>query len=113
MRTRFSQLCLLVVCCAHGAAVAQDRNDQQAEHSVSVLCVDAEGKPVEGAEAYLFQNHCAGDNVCYLSSGPVKSDAAGRVSFPRAIFSDALGNFDRWIYARVPRLFEQRSARAG
>src|SRR6187455_2914090 len=102
MKSPFAQLCLIIVCLAQVAALGEDGDDKNTGHSVSVLCVDADGKPVEGAETYLFQNYGGGDQVRYVSSGPMKSDAAGKATFPQAIFSDALGNFDRWIYARVP-----------
>jgi hypothetical protein len=69
---------------------------------VSVLCVDVEGKPVEGAEVHLFQSRGLGHDPRYLHFGPLKSDAQGKALFSDAIFFDELGNFDRWVYARVP-----------
>jgi len=74
-------------------------------HRVSVLCVDEQGNPVEGAEVHLFQNVGKGPTARYFSLGAAKSDAQGKAFFPRAIFSDSLGNFDRWVYARVPGKF--------
>jgi hypothetical protein len=69
---------------------------------VSVLCVDSDGKPVEGAEVHLFQQLGEAGNGRYLHFGPLKSDADGKALFSQAIFSGSLGNFDRWMYARVP-----------
>ena len=71
-------------------------------HRVSVLCVDAEGNPVEGAEVHLFQHVRNDDESRYLNFGPLNSDAEGKVLFPQAMFSNSHGNFDRWVYARVP-----------
>ena len=70
-------------------------------HQVEVLCVDANGNPVAGAEVHLFQD-TGGAQPRYLHSGPLKSGEDGKASYPRALFSNPLGNFDRWIYARVP-----------
>lgn len=74
---------------------------QPSNSKVSVLCVDAQGKPVSDAEVFLFQ-HPAGDKSPYVQSGPFKSDEQGRAHCSDAIFSNESGNFDRWIYARVP-----------
>jgi beta-lactamase regulating signal transducer with metallopeptidase domain len=71
-------------------------------HRVSVLCVDAEGNPVEGAEVHLFQYLGKERGARYLHFGPLKSDVEGKVLFSRALFSNSHGNFDRWVYARVP-----------
>ena len=71
-------------------------------HRVRVLCVDAKGKPVEGADVHLFQNRGLGHDPRYLHFGPLKSDAQGKALFSDAIFFDQSGSFDRWIYARVP-----------
>ncbi len=68
---------------------------------VTVLCVDAQGKPVPHAEVYLFQQP-VGDKNPYVQSGPFMSDEQGRALCGEAIFSNDHGNFDRWIYARVP-----------
>jgi hypothetical protein len=67
---------------------------------VNVLCVDADLKPVLGAEVHLFQ-HIGGEDGRYLHSGTFTSDAEGRAVCAETIFSDEHGNFDRWIYARV------------
>ncbi len=80
---------------------------------VTVLCVDADGKPVPNAEVYLFQ-HPAGDKSPYMQSGPFISDEQGRALCGEAIFSNDVGNFDRWIYARVPsRLVAPPVAQSG
>jgi hypothetical protein len=71
-------------------------------HRASVLCVDAEGKPVTGAEVHLFQHVGEGRAGEYVHFGPVMSDASGQAQFSPAVFSGPLGNFDRWVYARVP-----------
>jgi hypothetical protein len=72
---------------------------------VSVRCVDAQGKPVPDAEVFLFQ-HSGGDKSKdkgrYVQSGPFTSDEQGRALCAEAIFMNERGNFDRWIYARVP-----------
>ena len=68
---------------------------------VNVLCVDADRKPVPGAEVHLFQR-IGGEDGRYLHSGTFTSDAEGRAVCAETIFSDEHGNFDRWIYARVP-----------
>jgi hypothetical protein len=68
---------------------------------VDVLCVDADGKPVPDAEVHLFQQ-AGGEGVRYLHSGPVTSDAQGRAICAEAIYTNEFGNFDRWIYARIP-----------
>ena len=74
---------------------------QASTSKVNVLCVDAQGKPVPNAEVFLFQKP-AGDKTPYVQSGPFKSDEQGRAVCAEAIFSNESGNFDRWIYARVP-----------
>ena len=68
---------------------------------VNVLCVDADRNPVPGAEVHLFQR-IGGEDGRYLHSGTFTSDAEGRAVCAETIFSDEHGNFDRWIYARVP-----------
>jgi hypothetical protein len=66
-----------------------------------MLCVDKEDKPVAGAEVHLYQ--CESElDVHYRHYGPFTSDAHGKAISPEAVFSNAQGNFDRWIYARVP-----------
>jgi hypothetical protein len=68
---------------------------------VNVLCVDAGGKPVSGAEVHLFQ-FAGGEGGRYLNSGTFTTDEQGRAICAEEISSNELGNFDRWIYARVP-----------
>ena len=67
----------------------------------NVLCVDAQNKPVPNAEVFLFQQ-TGSVKGRYVRSGPFKSDEQGRALCSDAIFSNEFGNFDRWIYARVP-----------
>ncbi len=69
--------------------------------TVNVLCLNADGKPVAGAEVHLFQQ-AGGDGGAYLHFGPVTSDAQGKAICAEAIYTNELGNFDRWIYARIP-----------
>ncbi len=66
-----------------------------------MTCVDADGKPVPGVELHLYQ-YAGGEGGRFLDSGTFTSDAQGRAICAEAIFSNELGNFDRWIYARVP-----------
>lgn len=78
-------------------------SESAAAHKVEVFCVGTDGNPIGGAEVYLFQQYKGEDGQAqYESSGPVESDARGRAVFSPAIFSGPLGNFDRWVYARVP-----------
>lgn len=76
--------------------------DPPGPHVVDVLCVDEEGKPIAGAEVHLFQQASLQEGHPYNHVGPLKSDAAGQVQFPEAEFTTSLGDFDRWIYARIP-----------
>src|SRR5579863_5386139 len=66
---------------------------------VTMVCVDAEAQPVKDAEIYLFQYNSA---ERYQQFGPFKSDEQGKAVCAEAVFSNDLGNFDRWIYARIP-----------
>jgi hypothetical protein len=68
---------------------------------VAMQCVDAEGKPVAGAEVYLFQSK-GGAGKRYVGSAKLTTDGQGRAICPDAIFSDPSGKYDRWMYARVP-----------
>ena len=68
---------------------------------VRVVCVGAAGKPVAGAKVYLFQN-TGGENSRYRSFGPFETDAEGRASCDEAVFRNAEGSFDRFVYARLP-----------
>jgi hypothetical protein len=74
---------------------------EQPAPSVSTVCVEANGTPVSGAEVHLFQQTGEG-NGHYTHSGPFTSGREGKAECGRAIFSNERGNFDRWIYARVP-----------
>lgn len=66
-----------------------------------MICVDANGRPVPGAEVSLFQQ-TGGEDGRYILSGTFRSDAQGKAVCAEAIFTNEQGNFDRWIYARVP-----------
>ncbi len=75
---------------------------------VSIQCIDSEKQPVAGAEVYLFQSD--GKTMVYKSFGPLKSDADGKLVCDSALYQTEdpgevltkTGNYDRWIYARVP-----------
>ena len=82
---------------AAGKAAAEPAAPAQ---KVNMACVDAQGKAVAGAEMYLFQYSGAAER--YVQSGPFTSDVRGKAVCGEALFSNDLGNFDRWIYARVP-----------
>ncbi len=93
-------------------AGAKVRGDQQADTEppantapVTVNVVDAQGQPVSGAEVHLFQ-YAGGDQGRYVHSGPFTSDDQGRAVCAEAKFTNLTrgepGNFDRFIYARVP-----------
>src|SRR6516165_2075184 len=82
---------------AAGKAAAEPAAPAQ---KVNMACVDAQGKAVAGAEMYLFQYSGAAER--YVQSGPFTSDVQGKAVYGEALFSNDLGNFDRWIYARVP-----------
>jgi beta-lactamase regulating signal transducer with metallopeptidase domain len=68
---------------------------------VSMICVDATGKPVTGAEVHLFQ-YTGGKGGRYVHLGPFISDASGRALCAHPIFASEDGKFDRFLYARVP-----------
>jgi Carboxypeptidase regulatory-like domain len=80
---------------------AAPQSKQASVQRVSALCVDANGNPVAGAEVHLFQHTGAGDGR-FAHAGPFTSDALGKAVCAQEIFSNQQGNFDRWIYARVP-----------
>jgi hypothetical protein len=98
----------MVAVCAivPGPTAAAEPKSTQADslrppaQTVNMVCVDAEGQPVAGAEVYLFQFGGAPNR--YQQFGPFKSDGQGKAVCTKAIFSNDLGNFDRWIYARIP-----------
>jgi beta-lactamase regulating signal transducer with metallopeptidase domain len=69
------------------------------DDGVTIVCVDGDGKPVAGAEVHLFQHNR--DKEMYVHFGPQSSDEKGNASFGEAI-TDEDGNFDRFVYARVP-----------
>ncbi len=74
---------------------------EQATARVHVICAHPNGLPIPGAEVYLFQLIGEADGH-FQESGPFASDAEGRVICSEAVLSNGLGNFDRWIYVRVP-----------
>jgi hypothetical protein len=69
--------------------------------NVNMLCIDYEGNPVSGAEVHLFQR-TGGKDARYVHFGPFQSDEHGKAVCAEAVFSNENGNFDRWIYARIP-----------
>ncbi|MFO1096043.1 MAG: carboxypeptidase regulatory-like domain-containing protein [Planctomycetaceae bacterium] len=76
-------------------------NAREFAGDVAVVCVDADGKPVAGAEVYVFQ-HDGPLPGRYVQSGPFTTDAEGHVAGVKPIVRDEAGNFDRFYYARVP-----------
>jgi hypothetical protein len=68
--------------------------------ALQAICVDEHGKTVAGAEVHLFQYK--GSIARYLHFGPFTSDGEGKVTCPEALLSNDRGNFDRWVYARIP-----------
>jgi beta-lactamase regulating signal transducer with metallopeptidase domain len=84
-----------------GSAPATVDSPPESAERVHVRCVDAGGKPVVGAQVYLFQ-HGPGKEGQYLQSGPFTSDADGQAVCAEEIFWSDDGNLDRWIYARIP-----------
>src|SRR5262245_16800720 len=93
-------LCLAAVALAWVWPLAKAADAPQ--EAVDVHCVDGDGKPVAGAEVHLFQCIGLGDDGRYLRIGPLTSDAEGRAIGGRPRFTDDEGDFDRFIYARVP-----------
>jgi hypothetical protein len=79
--------------------VAREAPQDQQDDGVTIVCVDRDGKPVAGAEVHLFQY--IRDEKNYVYSGSQSSDDNGNAIFDEAI-TDKDGNFDRFIYARVP-----------
>jgi outer membrane protein assembly factor BamB/beta-lactamase regulating signal transducer with metallopeptidase domain len=71
------------------------------EQPASALCVDSKGQPVRGAEVHFFQ-FTGGDDGRYLHFGPFASDEKGHASSPETLIKNDAGNYDLWIYARVP-----------
>lgn len=76
-------------------------DDQSTAEKVVATCVDAEGKPVAGAEVHLFQFVGAGEEGRYVQAGPFLSGEDGKATCSEAVTNDG-GTFDRWFYARVP-----------
>lgn len=71
---------------------------KQTVETVAVHCVDEKGKPVAGAEVYLFQH----DGEKYQQFGPFTSDDEGKVDTAPKLYQDKLKSFSRFVYARVP-----------
>jgi thiol-disulfide isomerase/thioredoxin len=83
------------------ANTPKEASSTSQDQTVTILCVDREGKPVVGAEVHLFQA-VVGEPSRYKPFGPFVSDDQGRVACPRAVPYDGSGHFDRWVYARLP-----------
>lgn len=86
-----------------GAADPETTKSESAKpqaKTVNMVCVNAQGQPVAGAEVYLFQYDGAAKR--YQQFGPFKSDGQGKAVCTKSVFSNDFGNFDRWIYARIP-----------
>lgn len=71
-----------------------------AAEPVRMLCLDQEGQAVAGAEIHLFQYD--GEAERYKPFGPFRSDAEGKAACDKELFTNTAGNFDRWLYARLP-----------
>lgn len=69
--------------------------------AVPVQCLDADQKPVAGAEVYVFQ-HEGGDNGKYRQFGPFTTDDDGKASCGEWLGDAEKGHYDRFFYARVP-----------
>ncbi len=68
---------------------------------VAVTCVDSDGKPISGAEVYLFQFTGPAEGGRFVQSGPFMTDDGGRAECSDATLYDG-DKYDRWFYARVP-----------
>ncbi len=68
---------------------------------VRMVCVDEDGKAVSGAEVHLFQ-YSGGEAGRYVYCGPYTTNAAGEAICSDPIVTSAEGNYDRFLYARVP-----------
>lgn len=67
-----------------------------------VTCVDDDGRPVEGAEVWVFQLQQMPDGSGnHLPAGPFTSAADGTTPTVVPVTYDG-GKYSRWIYARVP-----------
>ncbi|WP_442485078.1 M56 family metallopeptidase [Aeoliella sp. SH292] len=75
----------------------------QARSGVPIQCLDADQKPVAGAEVYVFQ-HEGGDNGKYRQFGPFTTDVDGKALWTAAISNPTTEDqrYDRFYYARVP-----------
>ncbi len=97
---------LLLLCLANAAGLTSKpvaACQGQPAQTVDMLCVDADDKPVAGAEIHLFQFDHDADR--YKTFGPFKSDDEGKATCPEPLIQKESGNFDRWIHARVPGKF--------
>lgn len=78
---------------------------RDAPKKIAVQCVDEAGKPVEGAEVYLFQmqysdRYSLDRKIAF--SGPFKSNAAGVAECVDEIHLPGPTKYARTIYARIP-----------
>jgi beta-lactamase regulating signal transducer with metallopeptidase domain len=83
------------------APVAPAKATPKALDKVVVSCVDSDGKPVPGAEVYLFQFAGPAEGGRFVQTGPFTTDAGGRAECSEATLYDG-DKYDRWFYARVP-----------
>jgi hypothetical protein len=68
--------------------------------ALPIVCVDSDDNPVARAEVYMFQY--SGLAKRYRECGPFETDAEGKATCNLSILSNDRGNYDRWIYARLP-----------
>src|SRR5436190_3115973 len=92
--TMFLSLCGLVVACAitpARTAIADPETTKTDSplppaQAVNMVCVDAQGQPVAGAEVYLYQHD--GSAKRYQQFGPFKSDKQGKAICTKVVFSN-------------------------
>lgn len=82
-------------------AIPKSATRVPAPNDVHMICVDEGGKPVSGAEVHLFQ-YSGGDAGRYVHCGPFTTNAAGEAICSDPIVMSDDGNYDRFLYARVP-----------
>lgn len=68
---------------------------------IVATCVDAEGRPVAGAEVHLFEFVGTGEGGRYVQSGPFLTGEDGKAACSEAVVNEG-ETFDHWFYARVP-----------
>ena len=72
-----------------------------AQAKVRVRCVDDDGKPVSGAEVWLWQSRQLPNGKGeQLESGPFRTGDDGTTSTAVGMTWGG-GKFDRWVYARI------------